>query len=178
MRRREVCQPQRGTRDQYGRMHSNTLAERGIVTKASDVSVPVTWRKKRGYGKRADEEQLLTSQRHGPRTRPAFRGAASVDCVTRTARGIGTAIPDARATAHGRARLRRKPPAQKERNKTGAQNRPARTAKQPRSPKPCSKHIARKPTAARSPRSWLNREFALPWQEHPGQLPSPPRCQH
>ena len=143
MRRREVRQPQRGTRGQYGRMHSNTLAEKGIVTKASDGSDPVTWRKKRGYGKRADEEQPLTSQRHGPRTCPAFRGAASVDCVTQTARDTGTAIPDARALAYGLARLHRKPTAQNERNKTGAQNRLARTAKQPRSPTPCPKHIAR-----------------------------------
>ena len=81
-------------------MHSNTLEAEENATKAPDGSDPATQRKKRGQGKRMDEEQPMTGQRHGPRARPAVHGPASVDCVPQTERDIGTAIPDARAIAH------------------------------------------------------------------------------
>ena len=168
-------QPQSVFRGQDSRVHSNTLAATASVTKATDGADPATRRKKRGYGKRADEEQPSTMQRHCQRACPTSRGAASDDRATQTARNIEAVTPDVRAIAYGKARLRRRTPVQKARNRTGAQNRLARAAKQPRSPRPCSKHVARRPTAARNPRFWSNRKFVFRWQEHPGQLPSPPR---
>ena len=159
--RREARRPQSGTCGQDGRMHSNTLAAKGDVTKATDGTDSVTRRKKSGYGKRANEEQPLTVQRQCRRARPASRGSASVDGATQTAKDNGAAIPDVHVTAYGKDPPQRRPPALKGRNKTGAQNRLARAAKQPQSQRPCLKHMARGTTAVRSPKSWLKRKFAF-----------------